>query len=165
MSSARTLLEAAQQAPLRISDIDGSLSSLIVLEANNSWWNSVEKRLQATKRNVTLSLVAQMLVAAGAWVLTVAGSFIALLGDRTEALVLSSSALWTWLVCIPLHHLNEKLITWYHRFRSSGDGLLSVPRTRQTRSMTLCLSSSCSGRVNSKMHPFTKPLIRKHSRS
>ncbi|KAM7214984.1 hypothetical protein V8F06_009661 [Rhypophila decipiens] len=98
MSSARILLEAAQQAPLQISDTDGSLSSLIILEANNSWWNSVEQRLRATKRNVTISLVAQMLVAAGAWVLTVAGSFIASLGDHNEALVLSSSALWTWLV-------------------------------------------------------------------
>ncbi|KAK4110156.1 hypothetical protein N656DRAFT_301342 [Canariomyces notabilis] len=100
MSSARVLLEAAQQAPLQISETDGSLSSLVILEANNSWWNSVEKRLQATKRNVTLSLVAQMLVAAGAWVLTVAGSFIASLGDHTEALILSSSALWMWLVPI-----------------------------------------------------------------
>ncbi|KAK0654811.1 hypothetical protein B0T16DRAFT_395707 [Cercophora newfieldiana] len=98
MSSVRVLLEAAQQAPLRISDADGSLSSLIILEANNSWWNSVEKRLQATKRTVTISLVAQMLVAVGAWILTVAGSFMSSLGDHTEALVLSSSALWTWLV-------------------------------------------------------------------
>ncbi|KAM7188658.1 hypothetical protein V8F33_010523 [Rhypophila sp. PSN 637] len=98
MSSARILLEAAQQAPLQISDTDGSLSSLVILEANNSWWNSVEQRLRATKRNVTISLVAQMLVAAGAWVLTVAGSFLASLGDHNEALVLSSSALWTWLV-------------------------------------------------------------------
>ncbi|KAM7206481.1 hypothetical protein V8F20_002830 [Naviculisporaceae sp. PSN 640] len=98
MSSARILLEAAQQAPLQISDRDGSLSSLIILEANNSWWNSVEQRLKATKRSVTFSLVAQMVVAAGAWVLTVAGSFISSLGDHTEALVLSSSALWTWLV-------------------------------------------------------------------
>lgn len=37
MLHARVLLEAAQQVPLRISDDDGSLSSLIILEANNSW--------------------------------------------------------------------------------------------------------------------------------
>lgn len=98
LKNAETFLESAQQVPLRMSPADGWLASLILLESNGSWWSRLATRLRATRRQLTLSLVAQMLVAVTAWILTIVGSFGASLGDHAEALALSSSTLWTWLV-------------------------------------------------------------------
>lgn len=91
-------LEAAQQVPLRMYHGTGWLASLVVLESNDEWWGRLRSRLLATKRGVTLSLVAQILVAVAAWILTIIGTFGSSLGNHAEGLVLSSSTLWTWLV-------------------------------------------------------------------
>ncbi|GAB1311470.1 hypothetical protein MFIFM68171_01680 [Madurella fahalii] len=100
VGDATVLLEAAQQAPLRMSYKRGWLASLVLLGSNRDWWERLSARLLATKRKMTLALVAQLLVAVTAWILTTVGSFGSQLGDHAEALAFSSSALWTWLVSI-----------------------------------------------------------------
>lgn len=100
VQDATVLLEAAQQVPLRMSNKRGWLASLVLLEDNRDWWARLSTRLLSTKRKLTLSLVAQLLVAVIAWILTTVGSFGSQLGDHAEALAFSSSALWTWLVPI-----------------------------------------------------------------
>ncbi|KAK4139906.1 uncharacterized protein C8A04DRAFT_40311 [Dichotomopilus funicola] len=98
LRSVRIFVEASQQVPIRMSCQGGWLPSLILLETNARWWSRLSTHILATRREVTLSLVAQILVAVVAWVLTIVGSFGSSLGDHAEALVLASSSLWTWLV-------------------------------------------------------------------
>ena len=68
------LLQEAQQVPLRASQELGWLSSLIVTPGNTAWWNRLEGRLKGTRRGFTASLVAQMAVAAIAYLFTVISS-------------------------------------------------------------------------------------------
>jgi hypothetical protein len=98
LREASSLLEVAQQVPLRMSHRSGWLASLILLDTNNPWWSRLTTRLLATRRKLTLSLITQMLVAVMAWILTIIGTFGSELGSHAEGLVLSSSTLWTWLV-------------------------------------------------------------------
>jgi len=94
----KRFLEAAQQVPLRLRPYPEWIASLLLLDVNDDWWANFSSRLDATRRKPTLSLVAQMLVAVTAWILTIIGSFGSSLGDHAEGLALSSSSLWTWLV-------------------------------------------------------------------
>ncbi|KAI0129846.1 hypothetical protein BJ170DRAFT_289950 [Xylariales sp. AK1849] len=100
VKNARVFLQESQQVPLRLSQEDGSLGSLIVLSENKVWWKSLSESVLATRRGVTLSLVAQIMVALMSWVLTVVAAFLSSLGNPTEALVLASGSLWVWLVPI-----------------------------------------------------------------
>ena len=59
ISAAGRLLCDAQQAPIRVSQQDGWLSSLIVLEGNQPFWEAVKKDLRNTRRGFTASLFAQ----------------------------------------------------------------------------------------------------------
>ena len=95
---ARTLLEESQQAPLRVSQIDGWLSSLVVLEQNIKWWSSVQRILSYSRRGWQYSLLAQLSVAALTFALTVVSVFSEDLGNRKVALQLSSGCLWLWLL-------------------------------------------------------------------
>lgn len=96
--AAQYLLQEAQQVPLRASQERGWLSSLVVSGENQDWWLRLRNALKTTRRGVTVSLVAQILAAVIAWILTITSGFIALLGDRTAALDISSGSLWAWLV-------------------------------------------------------------------
>jgi hypothetical protein len=97
--NARMVLQESQQVPLRLSQEEGSLASLIVLAENATWWERLRLSIMATRRGVTLSLVAQIVVAVLSWVLTVVAAFLSSLGNPSEALVLASGCLWIWLVC------------------------------------------------------------------
>ena len=101
LDGAHSLLEAAQQVPIRMALRNGWLASLILLPSNEQWWSRLSSHVEATRRSLTLSLVAQSSVAVIAWVLTIIGSFGTALGSHAEGLVLSSSTLWTWLVGYP----------------------------------------------------------------
>lgn len=102
VKNARMFLQESQQVPLRLSQDDGSLGSLIVLAENKIWWERLRDSVQRTRRGVTLSLIAQIMVALMSWVLTVIAAFLSSLGNPTEALILSGGSLWIWLVRIPL---------------------------------------------------------------
>ncbi|KAJ8119261.1 hypothetical protein ONZ43_g3754 [Nemania bipapillata] len=93
----RIFLQENQQLPLRLSQEDGSLASLIVLSDNIDWWEKLKTSILLTRRGVTLSLIAQILVAALSWVLTIISSFVSSLGNASEALALSAGCLWVWL--------------------------------------------------------------------
>ncbi|KAI0115895.1 hypothetical protein GGR51DRAFT_575697 [Nemania sp. FL0031] len=94
----RIFLQESQQLPLRLSQEGGSLASLIVLRDNVDWWEKLKTSILLTRRGVTLSLIAQILVAVLSWILTVLSAFEYSLGDASAALALSSGSLWAWLV-------------------------------------------------------------------
>ncbi|KAK3623666.1 hypothetical protein LTR56_020503 [Elasticomyces elasticus] len=96
------LLQEAQQVPLRLSQADGWLSSLIVCPDNTAWWKDLQGRLESTRRGVTASLVAQMTVAGLAYLFTVISSFNASLGDPATALQIASGSMWIWLIPVIL---------------------------------------------------------------
>ncbi|KAL1839921.1 hypothetical protein VTJ49DRAFT_1009 [Mycothermus thermophilus] len=103
--SASKLLEAAQQVPLRLRHGDGWLASLILLDDDEKWekwWADLKRNLRSTRRKLTVSLVAQMLAAIAAWILTVIGWLGSAMGNADEGLSVSSSMLWTWLVPVIL---------------------------------------------------------------
>ncbi|KAI1503427.1 hypothetical protein F5X99DRAFT_104600 [Biscogniauxia marginata] len=94
----RIFLQECQQIPLRLSQQNGHLTSLIMLPENKQWWKNLKASIIITRRGVTLSLVAQILVAVLSWVLTIISAFMFSLGHPSQALVLSSGSLWVWLV-------------------------------------------------------------------
>ncbi|RYO79562.1 hypothetical protein DL766_010460 [Monosporascus sp. MC13-8B] len=98
--NARIFLQESQQLPLRLSQEDGNLASLVVLPENADWWRKLRESIQITRRGVTLSLVAQLIVAILSWMLTVMTAFRSALGNPTEALIMSSGSLWIWLVSV-----------------------------------------------------------------
>lgn len=59
VSAAMELLQDAQQAPLRVSQEDGWLSSLVVLRENQAFWKTVKRNLRITRRGLSASLFAQ----------------------------------------------------------------------------------------------------------
>ena len=101
IKNARIFLQEIQQLPLRLSQEDGTLASLIVLPENADWWRKLRENIKITRRGVTLSLIAQIIVAFLSWILTVFSAFKSALGNPTEALVMSSGSLWIWLVGHP----------------------------------------------------------------
>jgi len=101
LKGALSLTEAAQQVPILMTRGGGQLAALILHPDNKQWWSRLDNHVQAAQRGLTLSLVAQSLVALIAWILTIIGTFGTALGSHAEGLVLSSSTLWTWLVSCP----------------------------------------------------------------
>lgn len=97
LRQARYLLQETQQAPMRAQEVDGWLSSLLLLEGNDIWWTSVTKSLKNTRRGITTSLIVQILFAAIAWLFTVVAAFDDL-GDVATALSISSSSIWLWMI-------------------------------------------------------------------
>ncbi|KAK2008869.1 hypothetical protein LZ32DRAFT_694453 [Colletotrichum eremochloae] len=98
VQNALVIADEAGQAPIRLRQKDGWLARLVVLDANTKWWTKAANSLKSTRRGTTLSLIAQLVMATAAWVLTVTGSLQQKVGDTEEALVLSSGSLWIWLV-------------------------------------------------------------------
>ena len=98
VSAALYLLQESQQVPLRASQENGWLSSLIVVPGNEEWWMHLESRLRGTRRSVTASLVAQMAVASVTYLFTVITSLVGSLGDPSTGLQIASGSLWIWLV-------------------------------------------------------------------
>ena len=98
IKNARIFLQESQQLPLRLSQEDGSLASLVVLPENADWWRKLGENIAITRRGVTLSLIAQLIVAILSWILSVLSAFQSALGNPAEALVMSSGSLWIWLV-------------------------------------------------------------------
>ncbi|KAE9378440.1 hypothetical protein N431DRAFT_400117 [Stipitochalara longipes BDJ] len=99
VEGAQYLLEKAQQVPLRCSEVEGWLSSLIVLPQNRHWWTGVMEDLTKTRRDVTFSLIAQLLFAVLAYIFTVIEAF-PQSGSLTTATQMSASGLWAWMVPI-----------------------------------------------------------------
>jgi hypothetical protein len=99
VEGAQFLLEKAQQVPLRCSEVEGWLSSLIVLPQNRHWWTGVMEDLTKTRRDLTFSLIAQLLFAVLAYIFTVVEAF-PQSGSLTNATQMSASGLWAWMVPI-----------------------------------------------------------------
>jgi hypothetical protein len=91
------LLQEAQQVPIRVRD-KGELTKLITRDENHSWWLRLRRNLDGTRRGVTFSLVAQMLLASVAYLFTIIGAFQASIGDPSTALQIAAGNLWIWMV-------------------------------------------------------------------
>ena len=91
------IIQESQQTPMRVWEGTGWLSSLIIIEENQSWWESVKKSLASTRRGITTSLIAQNFFAVVAWLFTIIAAFDSL-GDTTTALSISSSSIWLWMI-------------------------------------------------------------------
>ena len=103
VAAAQYLLQEAQQVPLRASQDQGWLSSLIVVPGNEEWWQNLKNRLAHSRRGVTVSLAFQLLAAILAWIFTVSAAFKSSLGDGTQGLDISSGSTWIWLVRNSIH--------------------------------------------------------------
>ncbi|KNG47864.1 hypothetical protein TW65_05363 [Stemphylium lycopersici] len=102
IQSAEYFLCFSQQSPIRLNE--GELKQLFEEnpEQLRDRWLPLEKGLHNTRRRYTFSLFAQTAFAVVAWVLTIVGSYITSLGQPSEALLLSSGTLWTWLIPVVL---------------------------------------------------------------
>ncbi|KIJ22985.1 hypothetical protein M422DRAFT_84233, partial [Sphaerobolus stellatus SS14] len=92
-------LSSLQQSPLRITDDDGMLSSLIILPQNDRWWEELVVHLNYT-HTWSISSVTSIIWVVVAYVFTVANSFI---GNITDTVNLNSNgqaigSLWLWLL-------------------------------------------------------------------
>jgi hypothetical protein len=92
------LLAEAQQVPLRVTQVDHWLVSLVLAPENQNWWKNLTKRLEQSRRGISFSLVAQILLALFVWVLTIISSLLAATGKTTSALQIAAATLWVWLV-------------------------------------------------------------------
>ena len=96
--AARTLAQGGQQVSLRASQEDAWLSSLIILLQNDDWWKRVRRDLRNTRRGITPSLVAQLLVAFIAYIFTIVNAFKVDLGGTETALDMSAGTVWVWML-------------------------------------------------------------------
>lgn len=102
VEAAEYFLCGSQQSPLRIKeDKLQELFSENPEELRNRWL-PLKQRLYNTRRLYTFSLFAQTFFGVVAWLLTIIGSYVTSLGQHSEALLLSSGTLWTWLVPLVL---------------------------------------------------------------
>ncbi|KAF2447526.1 hypothetical protein P171DRAFT_429156 [Karstenula rhodostoma CBS 690.94] len=102
VKAAEYFLCGSQQSPIRIKE--DRFRELFHEEPARlrDRWVIVKQRLHNTRRQYTFSLVTQTSFAFIAWILTIIGSYATALGQHSEALLLSSGTLWTWLVPIVL---------------------------------------------------------------
>ncbi|KAE9363111.1 hypothetical protein N431DRAFT_475282 [Stipitochalara longipes BDJ] len=105
LRAAQYLLQESQQVPMRVSQVDGWLSSLIVLDENHAWWMRGRKDLQNTRRGYTFSLLAQIGMAFLAYTLTIAISLnSAPLGsaEGNGVLLTAGGGIWIWMIPVIL---------------------------------------------------------------
>lgn len=96
------LLKESQQAPLRATQVEYWLASLVVLPQNQDCWINLRERLQRSRRGYTFSLVAQVLLALIVWIFTIVSAILASNGNATSALQIAAATLWIWLVSFSL---------------------------------------------------------------
>ncbi|TDL21420.1 hypothetical protein BD410DRAFT_304783 [Rickenella mellea] len=102
VDAAGEFLQDAQQAPIRVSQEDGWLSSLIVLPGNQAFWNAIRKDLRNTRREFSAALLAQVLWASIAYLLTVISAAIGNFGDHVVGLQIASGSIWIWMIPVIL---------------------------------------------------------------
>ncbi|XP_014551202.1 hypothetical protein COCVIDRAFT_113516 [Bipolaris victoriae FI3] len=102
IDAAEYFLCNSQQSPIRIQEDQFQKLFEEDTERLRDRWLPLEERLHKTRRQYTFSLFAQTFFAVIAWVLTIVGSYVTSLGQHSEALLLSSGTLWTWLVPVVL---------------------------------------------------------------
>jgi hypothetical protein len=102
LEAARYLLQECQQVPMRASQVGGWLSSLVVLEENDTWWAHVKEKLEDTRRGYSLALVAQIAMALIAYIFTIVVSLSdpsSLGGSEGKPMLLTAGGgLWIWMI-------------------------------------------------------------------
>jgi hypothetical protein len=101
LGAAQYLLQESQQVPMRVSQIDGWLSSLIFLDTNDAWWTRVKKDLQNSRRGYTFSLVAQIGMALIAYTFTIATALNSFQGGNLEGhqvILTAGGGIWIWMI-------------------------------------------------------------------
>jgi hypothetical protein len=105
LRAAQYLLQESQQVPMRASQVDGWLSSLVALDKNHGWWTTGKKDLKNTRRGYTFSLFAQISMAFLAYTLTIAislnsASLGSSLGDGVR--LTAGGGIWIWMIPVIL---------------------------------------------------------------
>jgi len=101
LRAAQYLLQESQQVPMRASQSDGWLSSLVALDKNEKWWSRVMKDLQNSRRGYTFSLVAQIGMALVAYTLTISTALSSSPlggGEGQGVLLTAGGGLWIWMI-------------------------------------------------------------------
>jgi hypothetical protein len=101
-AAAQTILQAFQQAPVRLSTRPGFLSSLITALENHWWWTIAAADVTGKQRRVDAIFIAQSVTVVAAWLLAIVGDFSSVPGQSASA---NSSewrtcmgTLWLWMV-------------------------------------------------------------------
>ncbi|KAH8822277.1 hypothetical protein DL96DRAFT_1470755 [Flagelloscypha sp. PMI_526] len=94
------ILGEVQHAPIRVSQRDSWLSSLICLEENVPFWSSVKEDLLKTGRRFTYSFWAQVLFATFAYISSFVAAMKDDLGDPAIGLHFATSIVWSWMLPI-----------------------------------------------------------------
>jgi hypothetical protein len=105
LRAAQYLLQESQQVAMRVSQVDGWLSSLIALDDNHAWWMRVKKDLKNTRRGYTFSLLAQIVMAFLAYTLTIAISLNSSPLGNSEVdgvLLTAGGGIWIWMIPVIL---------------------------------------------------------------
>jgi hypothetical protein len=100
LRAAQYLLQECQQVPMRASQVDGWLSSLVHLDKNHAWWMRVKKDLRNSRRGYTFSLVAQIGMAFVAYTFTIATSLNTSTGtpEGSQVILTAGGGIWIWMI-------------------------------------------------------------------
>jgi hypothetical protein len=95
------ILSSLQQAPLKITNEDALLSSLVVLPRNDAWWRDLVERLEFT-HTWSISAATSIAWVFTAYLLTVLGTFLQLRDNPIQMAAEGQSVggLWLWLLPI-----------------------------------------------------------------
>jgi len=91
------LLAGLQQVPLRISDDDGQLASLVVLPANDKWWSTIRRKIDH-EHTWSIPAFASIAWVVIAYLLTVISAFTAIGDTDTESDGPANGSLWIWVI-------------------------------------------------------------------
>jgi hypothetical protein len=103
--AAQYLIQESQQVPMRASQANGWLSSLIALDKNHAWWMRVKRDLKNSRRGYTFSLFAQIGMAFLAYTFTIATALNSSpLGNSegSQVLLTAGGGVWIWMIPVIL---------------------------------------------------------------
>ena len=92
-----TVVEESLQVPMRACEGPGWLSGLVVRAESQAFWRHFHDRLLDLRRGITISLIAQMLIAIVSWLFTVLTASVDD-GQVEISEAIAASTLWMWLL-------------------------------------------------------------------
>ncbi|KAJ7608737.1 hypothetical protein FB45DRAFT_945812 [Roridomyces roridus] len=99
LDKASFILVEVQQCPMRANQREGELASLLIINDRDRihFWQIAHKDLRNTRRGFTYSFLAQVLMAALAYLISFIGAVHDSLGSPDVGLQFASSMVWTWM--------------------------------------------------------------------
>ncbi|KAJ7608726.1 hypothetical protein FB45DRAFT_945782 [Roridomyces roridus] len=99
LDQAAFILVEVQQCPMRANQREGELASLLIINDRDrkNFWKIAQKDLKNTRRGFTYAFLAQVLMAALAYLFSFIGAVHDSLGSPEVGFQFASSTLWTWM--------------------------------------------------------------------